>query len=88
MWQSHVEIEDYSVAYFDHIAAIYHETSIKGRAHSHFVDSLESYEACMSPTPNRSTAIWYFERSDVIEIHDGLYNIHKTATLFNYLQRL
>ena len=33
MWQSHVEIEGYSVAYFDHIAvfeALYRWTSVKG----------------------------------------------------------
>ena len=38
-----VEIEDYSVAYFDRIAAFkvpYRWTSIKGRAHTRFVDSL------------------------------------------------
>ena len=44
MWQSHVEIEGYSIAYFDHIAAFevpYYWTSGKGGAHMHFVDSLD-----------------------------------------------
>ena len=44
MWQSCVEIEGYSVAYFDRIAvfeAPYRGTSVKGRAHMHFVDSLD-----------------------------------------------
>ena len=44
MWQSHVEIGGYSVAYFDRIAAFeapHHWTSVKGRAHMHLVYSLE-----------------------------------------------
>ena len=44
MWQSRVEIEGYSVAYFDRIAAFkapYRWTSIKGGAHMRFVDSLD-----------------------------------------------
>ena len=42
MWQSHVEIEGYSVAYFTCIAvfeAPNHCTSIKGGAHTCFVDA-------------------------------------------------
>ena len=41
MWQYRVEIEGYSIAYFDCIAvfeAPYRLTSIKGGAHMHFVD--------------------------------------------------
>ena len=30
------------------------------------------YEAHMSPALNRSSAIWCFERSNAIEIHDGI----------------
>ena len=44
MWQSRVEIEGYSVAYFDRIAAFeapLRWTSIKGGAHIRFVDSLD-----------------------------------------------
>ena len=44
MWQSHVEIEGYSVMYFDHIATfkvLYRWTSVKGGAHTHFMDSLD-----------------------------------------------
>ena len=47
MWQSRVEIEGYSVAYFDHIAvfeAPYHWTSAKGGAHTRFVDAWISNE--------------------------------------------
>ena len=41
MWQSRVEIEHYSVAYFDRITAfevLYRSTSIKGGAHTRYVD--------------------------------------------------
>ena len=44
MWQSNVEIEGYSIAHFDHIAAfevLYHGTSVKGRAQKCFVDLLD-----------------------------------------------
>ena len=44
MWQSRVEIEGYSVAYFDCIAAFeapYRWTSVKGEAHMRFVDLLD-----------------------------------------------
>ena len=37
MWQSQVEIEHHSVAYFDHITvfeALQHSTSIKGGTHT------------------------------------------------------
>ena len=46
MWQSRVEIEDYSVAYFHRIAVfemLYRSTSIKGRAHMCFIDLLYIY---------------------------------------------
>ena len=42
LWQSRVEIEGYSIAYFDRIAASkapYRCTSVKGEAHMRFVDS-------------------------------------------------
>ena len=44
MWESRVEIEGYSITYFDRIAAFeapYHWTSVKGGAHIGFVDSLD-----------------------------------------------
>ena len=44
MWQSRVEIEGYSVTCFDHTTAFkapYRLTSIKGGAHTCFVDSLD-----------------------------------------------
>ena len=42
MWQSQVEIEHYSVAYFDRIAvfeALKHSTSVTGGAHIPYVNS-------------------------------------------------
>ena len=42
MWQSCVEIKGYFVAYFNRIAvfeAMYHRTSVKGGAHTCFVDA-------------------------------------------------
>ena len=44
VWQSCVEIEGYSVAYFNRIAtfeAPYRWTSVKGGAHMRYVDSLD-----------------------------------------------
>ena len=51
MCQSHVEIEGYSVAYFDRIAAFevpYRWTFVKGGAHVHFVDSLDIHASSNS----------------------------------------
>ena len=48
MWQSRVEIEGYSVAYFDRIVAFeapYRWASVKGGAHTHFVDVWISHES-------------------------------------------
>ena len=48
MWQSRVEIEGYSVAYFDRITvfeALYRWTFIKGGAHMCFVDAWISNES-------------------------------------------
>ena len=42
VWQSRVEIEGYSVAYFACIAAFevpYRRTSVEGGAHTRFVDA-------------------------------------------------
>ena len=46
MWQSRVEIEDYSVTYFDRIVAFeapYRWTSAKGGVHMCSIDSLDVY---------------------------------------------
>ena len=74
MWQSRVEIEGYSVAYFDRIAAFKAPsrwTSVKGRAHTCFVVVWicnESTKRMWAPPFNGSSAIRRFEGSDAIEI--------------------
>ena len=48
MWQSRVEIEGYSIVYFDRIAvfeAPYLWTSLKGAAHTYLVDLWISNES-------------------------------------------
>ena len=60
MWQSRVEIKDYSVAYFDCIAAFevpYCWTSIKGGAHTCFVDAWISN--------NSTNCIWALPLTEV-----------------------
>ena len=52
MWQSRVEIEHYSVACFDRIAAfeaLQRRTSVKGRAHTHCVNvaSIDEFTQCI-----------------------------------------
>ena len=50
MWQSYVEIEGYSVAYFNHITAFeapYRWTSIKGGAHILYIGSLDIHAFTM-----------------------------------------
>ena len=50
MWQSCVEIEGYSVVYFGRIAAFevpYRWTSVKGGAHTHFVDSSDIHASTL-----------------------------------------
>ena len=44
VWQSRVEMEDYSIVYFNRITVFevpYCWTAVKGGAHMHFVDSLD-----------------------------------------------
>lgn len=51
---SHVEIKDYSVAYFDHIATfevLYHRTSARSRGHTHLLDEgVSAVCGAMSPS--------------------------------------
>ena len=52
MWQSRVEIEGYSIAYFNRITAFkapYCWTSIKGGAHMRFVDIYASIKHVWAP---------------------------------------
>ena len=43
------------------------------------------YEAHMSPALNRSSAIWRFEHSNAIEIHDGITFDFYTGLLYMYV---
>ena len=77
MWQSHLQIKDYSVMYFDHVAtfqAPYHRTFVKGRASC-------IYETHMSPTLDGSLMVRHLEHSDAIEIHNGIIFNFYTYTL-------
>ena len=74
MWQSRVEIEGYSVVYFECIAVLevpYHWTSVKRGADTCNVD-VWIYKVHMSPALDNSSAIQCFEGSDAIEIRDGI----------------
>ena len=77
MWQSCVEIKSYFVTYFNCIAGFevpYRWTSVKGGTHVCFADAWISNESMkrMSSALNRSSAIWCFEGSNVIKIHNGI----------------
>ena len=74
MWQSRVEIEHYSVAYFNRITAFEVRTSVKGGAHAlgKLINTCHVYTARMSPALNGSSALQRFERSNAIEIRNGI----------------
>ena len=63
MWKSRVEIEGYSVPYFDHIAtfeALYRWTSVKGGAHMRFVDWLDIHVSTLHVwVPPLTEVQWY-----------------------------
>ena len=73
-WQSRVEIEYYSVTYFDRVAAfkvLYLCISIKDGVQMRCVVASIAATACLSPTLNGSSEIQHFECSDAIEMHNG-----------------
>ena len=75
MWQSRVEIKGYSVAYFDHIAVFevpYRWTSVKGGAHTRFMDVWIAHEAMKHKWALPFTEVQHFKGNDVIEIHNGI----------------
>ena len=77
MWQSQIEIEHYSVVYFDRITvfeALEHTTSVKGGAQmrSTAASMRKVYIARMSFAPNGSTALQRFERGNTVKIHNGI----------------
>ena len=74
MWQSRVEFEGYSVAYFNRISAFeasYRWTSTKGGTHTCFVDAWISNESTKRTWALPLTEV-HFERSDAIEIRDRI----------------
>ena len=75
MWHSRVEIGYYSVAHFDRVTAFkvpYLRTSVKGGAQMCCVNATTIDASRLSPALNGSSEIRCFERSDAIEIHDGI----------------
>ena len=72
MWQSRVEIEHYSVAYFASITAfeaLLRETSPKGRTHICFVNVVSNHDFTQ-PALNRSSTLEHFEHSNVSKIRN------------------
>ena len=70
MWHYCVEIEGYSIAYFDCIAVFEPPYRLTSRAHMHFVDNYASMKHIRAL--NRSAAIRRFKHSNAIEMHDGI----------------
>ena len=72
MWQSHVKLEDYSIADFDNIPAFeapYRWTSVKGGAHTCSVDSRISNNFLKHVWTPPLTEVQRFEHDDVLKIH-------------------
>ena len=70
MWQSHVENDDYSVEYFEHIATykvLYHWASAKCETHTRIRYPCVC-EACVSSAFSRSSALRGTERCDAFEM--------------------
>ena len=85
LWRSHVEIEGYSVAYFDHIAvfeAPYLWTSVKGGARTCFIDAWISNKStkCIWAPPFSNMALWR-QRSNQNTQRNNLRFLHGTATI-------
>ena len=87
LWQSRVEIKGYSVAYFDRIAAFkatYRWTSIKGGAHTHFIDLLAIHAStkhvwALPLTEVQRYSAWT-QWSDQNTRQNSLWFLHGTAT--------
>ena len=70
MWQSRVEIEHYSIVYFERITALkalYCSAFIKGGTHACYVD-FDAALQHMSPALNGSTALQRCEHDNAVEI--------------------
>ena len=86
MWPSRVEIEGYSAAYFNCIAAFkapYCWTSVKGRAHMRFIDAWISNESMKRIwAPPLTEVQWYsaLKAADRNMRWNNLWFLHGTAT--------
>ena len=73
MWQSTLDIEDYS-AYLERITSCV-QSAVSLKSIKVDLCAICTLEACMSPTLNRSSAFRCFKHSGAFEIHDG-YNLY------------
>ena len=74
-WLSQVEIEHYSIAYFNRITrfkALQCRTSVKGRAHTHDLPGIHTptYAVCMSPALNGSNVSKYATEKCTRDCHN------------------
>ena len=78
MWQSRVEIEHYSVAYFARINCVRSTLAWNFRlgwdsyALGKLINTCHVHTARMSPALNGSSALQRFERSNAIELRNGI----------------
>ena len=75
IWQSHVEIEHYSVAYFTCItSAVAWKFRYRWGSYTlgKLMNTYHIYTARLSPALSRSSALEHFERSNVSEIRNGI----------------
>ena len=90
MWQSRVEIEHYSVAYFNCITAfkaLLHRTSVKGGTHymCKLMNTYLIYTARVSPALNRSSALERFECGNAIIICNRIMISTRDCHIYNKL---
>ena len=75
MWQSQVEIQHYSIVYFNPITAfevLYHRTSVKGGADMRCVNMVSIHKFTQSPSLNGSSVLEHFNSSNAIEIRNEI----------------
>ena len=83
MWQSRVEIEGYSIAYFDCIAtfeAPHRWTSVKGDAHMRFVDLLDIHGSTKCIWAPPLTELQPYNTSKAAMWSKYVWFLHGTAT--------
>ena len=90
LWQSQAEIENYSVAYFDCIAAPYHWTSVKCGAHTCFVDAWISNKSTKYIWAPPLMEVQRYGASKVVmwgTQQNELWFLHRIATLPLFVNR-